>query len=74
MDDGGDVVAMAKKKPKGLRTVLQLKATEEFEKWLQNAVEYGRLTLPIFVEHALIAHAKTLGYEVPAPPRIPKPH
>ncbi len=51
------------------KIIAQLKASEEFGAWFERMLAAVRLPSPVFLEHAIIEHAKRLGFAEDAPER-----
>jgi hypothetical protein len=51
------------------RTVLTIKGTDEWRVWLEGLAKHLRTPISTIVDHALVRHAKEMGYEPEAPER-----
>jgi hypothetical protein len=68
---------MAKKSAKGrpseatgFRT-LGIRVTHEYAEWLASAAKHDRVTIAAFIDKAVADRAKAIGFDEPAPERLP---
>jgi len=55
--------------PNPRRTVITIKGTEEWRGWLERFSKYLRTPTSTIVDHALLRHAKEMGFHEEAPER-----
>lgn len=52
-----------------MRAIASFKGSEEFARWFDELAEHSRLTASGLIEHSLVAYAKSIQFEKPAPKR-----
>lgn len=60
-------------RPKGDRPqkkiIITFKGGPEFAEWVDRLASFRRVPVSVLIEHALVAHADSVGFDEPAPER-----